>query len=100
MVETVHAARPHALVLHIAVPSLPDGGGSVVDTVEPAGVLALVQESVGNVAHAVLGEGGHEDGGAQEARLQAVAMLLEVLSQARLHALPGLPLHQVVLEGK
>ena len=41
MVKAVHAIRPHAAFLCIAVPALPDGSVAVIDRVQPAGVLAL-----------------------------------------------------------
>ena len=100
MVEAVHAAGTHSLILHVAVPALPDGGGSVIDGVEPRGILALIEECVGYVAHSILGESGHEDGCTQESCLQAVAMVLEVLAQASYHILLGLAFHKSVLQSE
>ena len=71
MIEAVHAARSHSFVYHIAVPPFPDGGGSIVHRVQPAWVLTLEEEFIGNVFHAILREGGHENGCAQESGLQA-----------------------------
>ena len=41
VVEAVHALRAHAFVEHIAVPSFPYGGGTIVDRVEPTWIIAL-----------------------------------------------------------
>ena len=98
MVETVHATRTHTLVEHVAVPTLPNGGRPIIDGVEPARVLALEKQLIGNIDHTVLGEGRHQDGGAQEAGLQAVAVVGKVLTQTSDHVRFGLPLHQFILE--
>ena len=100
VVEAVHAARTHALLDHVAVPALPDGGGAVIDRIEPAGVLVLQQEGIGHVVEAAGGEGGHEDAGAEEACLQAVAVVLEVLGEAGYHVFACLAFHQAVAQGE
>ena len=100
MVEAVHAARTHAFVHGIRVPTLPDGGCAVIDGVEPRWVLVLEEEFVGDVLHTVLGEGLHEDGCAEETCLQTVIVFLEVLAEAGYHGVLCSPLKQVVLEGE
>ena len=100
VVEAVHALRTHALVYHITVPTLPNGGSTVVYRVQPTGILALEKQFVGYAGHAVIGQGGHQDGGAEETGLQAVAVLFEILSQPSRQIFVGLSLHQVVLQGK
>ena len=100
MVEAVHAAGAHSGFNHITVPSLPDGGSSVVDRIEPAGVLALEEHLVGQVRQAVFGQCGHEDGGAEEAGLQTVAVVGKVLTEAGNHVFAGLSLYQAVLQGE
>ena len=100
VVEAVHPLRSHALVGHVTVPALPDGGGAVVDGVEPTRVLPLEEQFIGDVGHAVLRQRRHQDRGAQESRLQAVAMLCEVLAQPCRHPLFGVTLHEPVLQGE
>ena len=100
MVEAVHALGAHALVQHVAVPAFPDGGGTVVHRIEPAGVLALEEQLVGDVHHTVVGERSHEDGRAQEARLQAVVVVGKVLAQTLDDCFLGCALHQMVLQGE
>ena len=79
MVEAVHSAGTHSVFDHVAVPSLPDGGGSVVDRIKPAGVLPLVEKLIRYVRHSVFGEDVHQDGGSQESSLEAVVMRGEIL---------------------
>ena len=100
VVEAVHAVGPHALIPGVAVPAFPDGGCSVVDGVEPAGVLALEEQGVGHVGHAVVCQRGHQDGGAEEARLKAVAVLSEVLAQALNHPVLGIAVEELVVQGE
>ena len=85
MVETVHTVWSHAILFHIAVPTLPDGGCTIVDGVKPTGILTLEEQCICYVGHAVIGERGHKNGCAEETRLQAVVMLLEVFPKAIYH---------------
>ena len=85
MIEAVHAARSHSFVYHITVPPFPDGGGSVVHRIQPTWVLTLEEEFIGNVFHAILREGGHEDRCAQKSGLQAKIVLCKVFAQAVYH---------------
>ena len=97
MIEAVHATRSHSFVYHIAVPPFPDGGGSIVHRIQPAWVLTLKEEFIGNVFHAILREGGHENGCAQESGLQAKIVLCEVFTQAVYHLRFGFAFHKLVL---
>ena len=100
VVEAVHAVGTESAVLHIAVPAFPDGCRTVVDGVEPAGVLALEEQFVGDVGHAVIRQRLHQDRGAEESRLQTVAVVGEVLSESANHLVASLTLHEVVLQGE
>ena len=100
VVEAVHAPRAHSVFEGVAVPALPDSGGSVVDRIYPARILALKQQFVRYVDHAVLGQHVHKDGSAEESGLQAVAVPGEVLTQTGDDSLPGLTLEEFVLEGE
>ena len=58
----------------VAVPSLPGGGGAVIDEVAPGGVLAIEEELVGDVGVARVGEDFEEVGRAEEAGAEAHAV--------------------------
>ena len=55
VVEAVHAFGSHATFFCIAVPPFPNGGGTVVYGIKPAGVLALEKKCVGHICHVVVG---------------------------------------------
>jgi hypothetical protein len=57
----------------------------------------LEEEFIGNVFHAILREGGHEDGCAQESGLQTKVVLCEVFAQAVYHLRFGFAFHKLVL---
>ena len=100
MVEAVHALRTHTFVHHVTVPTFPNGSGAIVYGIEPTRILALEEEFVGNVFHAIIGQRTHEDGCTQETSLQAVVMLFEVLAQTSHHGCFRIAFHQAVLQGK
>ena len=100
VVETVHALGSHSGFEGVAVPTLPDRGGAVVDGIDPAGVLALEEEFVSDIRHSVVRQGTHKDGSSEESGLEAVAMLGEIVAQACHHALLCRSLHQFVLKGE
>ena len=98
MVEAVHAAWTHSLILHVAVPTLPDGSGTIVNRIQPTGVLTLEEQFVGDITHTVLGERLHQYAGPQESGLQAVAVLAEITAQAGYHRLLGSTAYQLKLQ--
>ena len=98
MVEAVHAHRTKTRRLHVAVPTLPDRRRALIDGIEPARVLVLEQERVGDVGHAVLGESVHQDRRAEEACLQTVAVVGNVLLERGGHARLRLALDESELE--
>ena len=80
MVEAVHTLRTHALLYHVAVPTLPDSSGPIVNRIEPTWVLTLEEQFVSDILHTILCEGWHQDRSAQETSLQTVVMLCKILT--------------------
>ena len=100
MVERVHALRTHAFLYHVTVPTFPNRSGTIVDGVEPAWVLTLEKQFVGDVNHAVVCEGWHQDARAEKTGLQTVTMFGKVLAEASNETVLGFALHKLVLQNK
>ena len=58
MVKGVHLHIAKALVLAVAVPTFPDGGGTLLNGVAPRGVGGVLNHAVGNITAPHVGESG------------------------------------------
>ena len=63
------------------IPTLPDGGSSVIYFIEPAWVLALQQQVVGEVVHSVLSKGRTQIGCADETCGETISVADNLLTQ-------------------
>ena len=69
------------------VPALPHGGGTQIDSKQPAGVLLVQQQVVGLAVKAILAKHGAQERRAHKARLELSAILLQQATQ--LSGIPG-----------
>ena len=62
----------HCAVGADTVPGLPDGGGSLLDRIEPAGAILLQKQSIGCVHMSIVGQNPAQVGGGQETGVQMI----------------------------
>ena len=84
VVEAVHVDRSEPLLLRVAVPALPHRRGALVHRKEPARILVLEQQRIRGVGTVgVVGKRVEDLRRPEEARLQASAVVFDVLQERR-----------------
>ena len=67
VVEGVHTDIAEAVLLGVAVPTLPHGGGAVFHGVEPGRIVLLKEKTVGEIGPAKAGQDRAEQGSSEKA---------------------------------
>ena len=77
VVEGVHLHVAKTPGLAVAVPTLPDGGSTLVDGIAPAGVGRVLDDAVGKVTTPHVGEGRQQDGNPQKSGGKVIVIFFD-----------------------